>query len=71
MSSVQRWQHLQANYRDTNDYGDNWSHTVLGKLTPVDLAQLPTFIKAYGQPQLIDASVEVKVPEGVINGEEA
>ena len=62
---------LQANYRDTNDYGDNWSHTVLGKLTPVDLAQLPTFIKAYGQPQLIDASVEVKVPEGVINGEEA
>lgn len=60
---------LQANYRDTNEYGDNWNHTVLGKLTPVDLAQLPQFTKAFGQPQLVDVNANVEASVEDIAGE--
>jgi len=47
---------LQVGFRDTNEFGDNWNHTVLGKLTPIDLAALPTFVKSFGQPKLVDGS---------------
>ncbi len=58
---------LQANYRDTNEYGENFSHTVLSKLSAIDLVQLPNFVKAYGQPQLVDTTVPETV--SATNGE--
>jgi len=55
----------QVSFRDTNEYGDNWNHTKLGALTPIDLAKLPEFIRAYGKPQVIDGTMPVEVEEEV------
>lgn len=52
---------LQANYRNTNEYGDNWGHIVLSKLSAADFIQLPALIKAFGQPQVVTDNVQTEV----------
>ena len=44
---------IQANFRDTNEYGDNYTWTKLGTLSVLDLAKLPDFIQAFGKPQVV------------------
>lgn len=48
---------VQATYRDTNSYGENFNITNLGKLTPIDLAKLPEFVKAFGPAGVITKEV--------------
>ncbi len=54
---------FMVNLRDTNEYGANYTHTVLGTLNPSDLIQLPQYIKSYGQPKIVseDDNTEVEV----------
>ena len=62
---------IQASYRDTNEYGDNWNHQVLGKLSAVDLAKLPEFIKSFGTPTVVEYTekVDTKVNVEAVAGE--
>lgn len=55
---------FQVNLRDTNEYGANYNHSVLGTLSPLDLVKLPEFIKSYGQPRIVseDDTTEVDAP---------
>ena len=63
---------VQCNYKDTNSYGDNWNHVVLGQLTALELATgLNQFETSMGKAQVVEF-VESKVESGIgaVNGEE-